>query len=249
MARVTCMIVSFPLLLASIPLVILATLTTTLAFSTLFLRVLMVYAELAAALVQDQFAPQSTSNKSKKTGQTHLGRRDSLYRRCSGRRSSTASGSSSYGGETTPKVPDMSGLGFYGGGDSTRDFEGLGGWRLPGPDDDDSLWTNMNSRLELPTLADGRQTHHHRSQTSGSMTNMVLPSTSPTSSRARTPTRGQIGRPSSPEEYFRNRPPSKSTTSLDTANIGKSLLRHKPSNSSGSSHSSVRTLHLTGPNS
>lgn len=247
MCRLTYVILCFPLFIISIPLVIFATLTTTLAFSTLFFRVLIVYAELAAALIQDQFAPHSISNKSKKSGKAKLPHRGTVYYRRSGRRSSTASGSS-HGGESTPKAPEMSGLGVYGSGDSARDFEGVGGWRLPGSDDDESLWTNMNSRLELPTMTDGRQRHHHRSQTSGSMTNMPLPSMSPTSSRARTPTRGQVGRPSSPEEYFRNRPPSKSTTSLDTANIGRSLLRHKPSNSSGSSHSSVRTLHLTGSN-
>lgn len=42
----------------------------------------------------------------------------------------------------------------------TRDFEGVGGWRLDNrsDDDEDALWTNMNSRLELP--ADHIRRHH-----------------------------------------------------------------------------------------
>lgn len=54
----------------------------------------------------------------------------------------------------------------------TRDFEGVGGWRLVdnSTSDDDGLWTNINSRLELPAEHGniGRR-HHHRSLTSGSL--------------------------------------------------------------------------------
>lgn len=75
----------------------------------------------------------------------------------------------------TPKVPESSsGLGiFSSGGMMERDFEGIGGWRVPGSDDDDILWTSMNSRLELPAIVDNnnrkkRHHHHQRSLTSGS---------------------------------------------------------------------------------
>jgi hypothetical protein len=47
----------------------------------------------------------------------------------------------------------------------TRDFEGVGGWRLDNCSDadDDALWTGMNSRLELPA---DHVRRHHRSLTS-----------------------------------------------------------------------------------
>ncbi|KAK3940685.1 hypothetical protein QBC46DRAFT_384787 [Diplogelasinospora grovesii] len=47
-----------------------------------------------------------------------------------------------------------------------RDFEGIGGWRL---DDNDTDWTNINSRLELP-LERSSDRHHYRSQSAGPTT-------------------------------------------------------------------------------
>ena len=44
----------------------------------------------------------------------------------------------------------------------TRDFEGVGGWRIGDASDDEALWTNMNSRLELPAHHERR---HQRSLT------------------------------------------------------------------------------------
>lgn len=219
------LIVSPVLLLISIQLTIFAAITTTLAFSTLFFRALLVYAELAAALIHDQFADHTLSKgnitTSKKLAEEKCPRRKS-------RRGSTASASSN-GGSTTPKAPETSGFGVYGGGGVTRDFEGVGGWRVPGTEDEDELWTSMNSRLELPAIGDEGRRNHYRSRTSGSLSTYRLPVKSP-----------------GPEEYFTNRIASKSTTALDTANIGKTLLRRKPSNSSsGSSQGSTHTLHLT----
>lgn len=149
-------------------------------------------------------------------------------------------------GSTTPKAPETSGFGIYSGGGAARDFEGVGGWRIPGPDDDDGIWESMNSRLELPALInDGHNRNHHRSKTSGSLTSAPLPMRSPIQSRARTPTSIRMPGSTTPEEYFASRAPSKSTTALDAANIGKPLLRHKPSSSSsGSSQGSNKTLHL-----
>ena len=73
---------------------------------------------------------------------------------------------------------------------ATRDFEGVGGWRLGDDDDDDTMWTKFNTRLELP--ADhGRR--HHRSLTAemrlGNSTS-YSPETVMNSSRARTPPSG-----------------------------------------------------------
>ncbi|KAL9100594.1 MAG: hypothetical protein Q9163_004053 [Psora crenata] len=242
------MIFSPLLLFISIPLTFFAALTTTLALSTLCIRALIVYVELAAVLIQDQFSPRCSSGRESDPLKTkNLVGEASPARRRSLRRNSTASGSSN-AGSITPRAPDTSGLGIYGSEGPTRDFEGVGGWRVPGPDDEDVLWTNMNSRLELPTVADGRQRHHHRARTSSSLTAWPLPPTPPTSWRVRTPTGGHHGRSTSPQEYFRTQQPSKSTTSLDTANTGKAVLRHKPSNSSVLSHSSARTSHISTSN-
>jgi hypothetical protein len=56
----------------------------------------------------------------------------------------------------------------------TRDFEGVGGWRLtPGVDDDEEdAWLRINSRLELPSESPRR--HHKRSSTGGSFTGLGL---------------------------------------------------------------------------
>lgn len=49
-----------------------------------------------------------------------------------------------------------------------RDFEGVGGWRFPGPDEEDTQWTLLNSRLELPAAPE-RKRRHRRSLTSSSV--------------------------------------------------------------------------------
>ena len=43
---------------------------------------------------------------------------------------------------------------------TTRDFEGVGGWRFQNSDsgDEDDKWSNLNSRLELPTRGTGTGT-------------------------------------------------------------------------------------------
>ena len=238
-------LVSPILLLISIPLTVFAAFTTTIAFSTLFVRVLIVYAELAAALLQDQFGGYTTFKSAPEPLNLKAIAEEKHSRRKS--RRSSAGSLSSNGGSTTPKAPESSGFGIYSGGGAARDFEGVGGWRIQGPDDEN--WTSMNSRLELPAMVDGRPRNHHRSRTSGSLTS-VLPPKSPGQSRARTPTSTRVPETVSTEEYFANRTPSKSTSALDAANIGKALLRHKPSSSSsGSSQGSTRTLHSTLSNS
>ena len=227
------------LLLITIPLAIFAALTSIFAFSTLLLRALIVYAEMAGVLIQNQFINYNLSTQALKSAPSKAvsPRKPRSERRRSG----------SSNGSTTPRTLELSGLGAYGSGNPVRDFEGLGGWRMPGSPDEDVLWTQMNSRLELPAFADGRQRNHHRSRTSSSLMGRPLLSHSPTQSRTATPNRGPMGRPSSPEEYFANRRPSKSTTSLDTANIGRTLLRHRNSSSSGSSQGSIRLSSLVGP--
>lgn len=110
----------------------------------------------------------------------------------------------------------------------TRDFEGVGGWRLDNnPSDDDALWTHFNSRLELPADHIRR---HHRSLTSGSTPGEMSrghgtfsPEAMMNTSRARTPPSTGIGM----EGYFGGHVPisparGKRVTSAHTANSGSS---------------------------
>ena len=172
------------LLVISLPLSLFAALTTILAFTTLYFRALLVYTELGAVLIQNQFVNQHATQKTiaptRVTAATVEGEQPQHKRR----RSSAGSGSN--GGSTTSKASD-GGLGIYGGSGVIRDFEGVGGWRIPGTDDEDATWMSLNSRLELPAVVDGRRRNHHRSRTSGSLTNTSLPLKSPVRSRARTP--------------------------------------------------------------
>ena len=193
-----------------------------LAFSTLFFRALLVYAELGVVLIQNHFNSQHENKKNPALRNVPLAVFEKLPQRKS-RRGSAGSGSN--GGSMTPRVLD-SGLSVYSGGREVRDFEGVGGWRIPGTVDEDALWTSMNSRLELPALVEGTRHSHHRSTTSGSLTSVSLPLKSPVRSRARTPSSVRVEESISPDEYFANRSPSRLANTLDAANIGKALLHH-----------------------
>ena len=207
------------LLVVSIPLSLFAALTTSVAFTTLFFRAFLIYAELGGVLIQNQFVREHENEKTLTSTSATTAAIDGKQPQHKRRRSSAGSGSS--GGSTTPKVLDA-GFGIYSGGGVVRDFEGVGGWRVPGTDNEDATWTSLNSRLELPAMVDGRRRNHHRSRTSGSLTTVSLPLRSPVRSRARTPTSVRVGGSPSLEEYFANRAPSKSTNALDAANIRKS---------------------------
>ena len=182
--------------------------------------------------MQNQFVSKSADEKTLTPTRVTPAVTEGKQSRHKTRRSSAGSGSN--GGSITPRIPDT-GLGI-------RDYEGVGGWRVPGTADEDAIWTSLNSRLELPATVDGRRRNHHRSRTSGSLATVSLFIKSPVRSRARTPTSVRVEGNTSPEEYFANRAPSKSTTSLDTAKIGKALLHHEPLGSpSGSSQGSTGT--------
>lgn len=76
----------------------------------------------------------------------------------------------------TPKALESNSFGIYSseGIELERDFEGVGGWRVPGSDDDDVLWTSMNSRLELPAIIDEHNLNHRRSLTASSLSSTSL---------------------------------------------------------------------------
>lgn len=109
------------LLLISIPLSLFAAITTTLAFSTLFFRALLVYAELAAVLIQNQFISQHANKTTLAPTRAPSAVAEGKQPRHKSRRSSADSGSN--GGSTVLET----GLGNCSRGGLVRDFEGVGG--------------------------------------------------------------------------------------------------------------------------
>jgi hypothetical protein len=152
------------LFIFTIPLAILAGITTTLAFSVLILRVIIVYLDLAWALVPQYVFGRTPGqlryvSKSPSASGSTSPADTSLHRRR--RRPSSASVASA--GTITPM--SEAGLGLIPSVGIERDFEGVGGWRLG----DDDLWTQINSRLELPDNRPyGR--NHQRSPSGGATT-------------------------------------------------------------------------------
>ncbi|MCJ1340758.1 hypothetical protein MMC09_006054 [Bachmanniomyces sp. S44760] len=177
------------ILIVSIPLTYFAIVTTSLAFSTLLIRVLMVYIELAISIIQNQFSSPSISTPpssptSTKTSLPTKSRQGSL------RRSSTSSSSkTTSSGTLTPRTleaPWNNTQSFYNlaSPNPNRDYEGVGGWRIESsdePNDPDNLYTSLTPRLELPATAspilanssapvvptDPKKRKHRRSLTSG----------------------------------------------------------------------------------
>lgn len=212
MSHLAC-VTLYPLLfLISIPLVVFAFLTTAAAFSTLLFRVLLVYADLAAVLIKTHLLqhhpPEPTLPKRP-------------HPSTSGERTRSSSGDSH--GSRTPKSAESSGLGIYSVGSLQRDFEGVGGWRIPNTEGDDVLWTSMNARLELPASADGHRRHHRRSITSGGRPAFVR-SSWPEEQHGMTTANARFAGPPRREDYFKNRHASKSTTELGTAAMSRGSI-------------------------
>ncbi|MCJ1286299.1 hypothetical protein MMC26_005644 [Xylographa opegraphella] len=233
------------ILLVSVPLFIFAVITTSLAFSTLFLRVLIVYVELAVVVVHNHFSLPPPPRKEA-----------SLSRKKSGR---SIAGSRSSSGSLTPKLP-VPDSGIYPATPLARDFEGVGGWRFPddGDDDSEALWTGMNARLELPALASlgsELKAKHERSLTTGALIGDRL-AKGMISQRPR-PVSAFVSGTTSPEEVFAGARASRSAADLGEEgrgglglgmNMGKARIRHRKSSSSstGSSGRTIQTLGMTG---
>ncbi|KAF2732934.1 hypothetical protein EJ04DRAFT_299312 [Polyplosphaeria fusca] len=229
------------LLLISIPLTIFAIATTTIALSALAVRVSIVYFELSIALIHSHLfpPPQKPAPKrptSRTSPQRSRNSRSSIA-------STTSSQDTAIPHAQPPRMHNKSGsfASLIGTSELTRDFEGVGGWRLPGDDEEEALWMGMNSRLELPAVLPARK--HQRSLTGGSQRYSWGPETmhmSPMQSRVRTPVSGErFGG----EEYF----PSSSgvrpfsTASDPTAKTTQDGRRKSFSGSSSSSGGSRRT--------
>jgi hypothetical protein len=223
------------LLLFSIPLTIFAAITTTLACSVLLFRVLLVYAELAVAVIPHYLLGLETTKQNLSQTKS-FSNPNSVPLRRRKRHSSGGSGVAS-AGSITPVASDIN-IGLSQSVGPQRDFEGVGGWRLDVPSEDESLWTSFNSRLELPA---DHVRRHRRSLTSGSMPGERMRAErsyspeatmmSPNTSRARTPptltTGFTVG-----EGYFQSQPASPKVLKKTLSNMTSTSL------SSGSSKGS-----------
>lgn len=190
------------ILLFSIPLGIFAAITTTLAIGTLLIRVSIVYFDLLLALIRS-YVFEKTKAPTPQPSPPHKHR---------SRRSSNLSTSSSqdftvlgkHGPSKSESFASLLGAGAPG---STRDFEGIGGWREtavnPG---EEALWVNMNSRLELPAPTVERR-RHQRSLTGGSQRwsgnwSPEAMRMSPAQSRTRTPSITELKMSEGGDGYF-----------------------------------------------
>ncbi|KAL9064379.1 MAG: hypothetical protein Q9157_007846, partial [Trypethelium eluteriae] len=148
----------------AVPLTLFALFTTTLALSTLLLRVSIVYVELGAALLHswlfvDAASPSETlhhgPHPASPTTQSRSlpSRRTSLSRPSSSHDASTITTALSIPTSTTssptttnrsqpplrPKSGSSASLALTS-LDPTRDYEGVGGWRIAGSGDEEALW-------------------------------------------------------------------------------------------------------------
>lgn len=212
--------------MVALPLALCAGFTTIIAFLILFLRLFVVYLDVGIETLryltvgdrQGRYihSPIASRRSSPLVSPAAAGSAPSSpdgssprNRRRKRRAGSVGSGSISPLG-SFDGVPLTPGMGLV------RDFEGVGGWRLPTGDETDpaeeKAWESLNSRLELPD----HHRHHMRSNSSSAMmlgtsgfglyTKMsarngstspeglrMKTSTSPNSSRSRTPTRTRVG--------------------------------------------------------
>lgn len=232
----------------SIPLAILGIFTTSIAIVFLSFRALQVYFDLAIAVVSAWLTPSSPKYIPSNRSSLASSARQSPTRHR--QRSSTASTASSH--DTT--VPSMhtprllqhknnSLSALIGTGELTRDFEGVGGWRVAGDDNEEALWMGINSRLQLPAETPRR---HKRSATGGASPSQrwsVSSETlrmSPVQSRSRTPVRIVMDDESG---YF---PPQYTATGRRLSNSSYTKQhRRRKSGSSISSTSSNASVGLT----
>jgi hypothetical protein len=229
------------IVLVSLPLAIFAIVTTTMAVIALTIRVSIIYVELGTALVHAYLFPPPLKPASKRPS------RRSSYPNAFPNVPPDAMSSLD---ATTPATPSRlhkrsgSLASLIGTNGITRDFEGVGGWRDGGDDEEEALWMGMNSRLELPAATPKR--NHRRSTTGGSVghrrtwTPEVL-RMSPRPSRARTPIY-TCHEKQAVESYFPVQGNSDVRTLSRSDSMGKTELDAKRKKTSGSSSSSASSI-------
>ena len=225
-------IAPFVIVSVSVPLAIFAVVTTSIALSLLAFRAFIVYTQLGTALLSAWLSPAPPKPAAPQRGPPSPERTSPP---CNRDRRSGSNGSGTPSQDTTaaasrlrPKSGSFTAL--LGGSELTRDYEGVGGWRDTGNEDEEALWMGINSRLQLPAATPGRR--HQRRHTGGQSPNQRStwsPETfrmSPVQNRARTP-----------NEYF---PTQENTHARSISTASDPLKRHnRRLSGSGSSITSV----------
>lgn len=150
-------------LLISIPFALMAWITTTIAITVLLCRATVVYIELAIVIVPHYlFGAVLSDPPAVKTVAVQSVNTPRRKRRQSS--SSTLSSSAELQRPHTEAVVNLApSIGV------TRDFEGLGGWRLDGASDDEGPWLRSSVDMDPPPVQEATKRHHHRSLTSGAV--------------------------------------------------------------------------------
>jgi hypothetical protein len=239
----------FILLTISIPLAIFAVFTTSIAISLLSFRALVVYCQLAMAIIGAWLSPPLSKQVTRyRSPHTPSSARQSPNRQRH-RRSSTVDTMASQDTPTNnPHIlclphKNNSLTALIGTSELTRDFEGVGGWGVPGDDNEEALWMGFNSRLQLPAETPTRR--HKRSLTGGASPSNgwnFSPEAlrmSPVQSRARTPVRFAID---DEADYF---PPQSASENRRPSNASDAVKQHKR-RKSGSSTTSSASAGMTG---
>jgi hypothetical protein len=245
-------ITPFILLSVSVPLAFFAVVTTSIAVSLLSFRALAVYCRLAIAIIGAWLSPSTSKPVPRRRSPLipSSARQSPTRQRQHHRRTSTASTTSSqdtalYSAHTSRilKHKNNSLTALIGTSELTRDFEGVGGWRVPGDDDEEALWMGINSRLRLPAETPTRR--HARSLTGGASPGQRWSAgseafrMSPVQSRARTPVRFAVDDESG---YFPMQPTSNSRRTSVGSDTAKQHNRRK--SGSGGSMSSTASSGL-----
>lgn len=236
----------FIIVMVSVPLAIFAVVTTSVALSLLAFRGFIVYTQLGTALLSAWLSPTSAKPVAQRLQPPSPER--SSPPRSRNRRTSNGSGSSQDTTVPTSRLGPKSGsfTGLLGEGGLTRDYEGVGGWRDTGNEDEEALWMGINSRLQLPTAPTGRR--HQRRHTGGQSPNQRWSWSpeafrmSPVQSRSRTPNR-VLANEYDNGEYFPTQP-ANGGRPISTAS--DPLKRHnRKLSGSGSSITSVASSMMT----
>lgn len=207
----------------SVPLAIFAVVTTSIALSLLAFRGFIVYTQLGTALISAWLSPPSSKPTSPQHPLHHHRVPSSGHSSPPSTRNHHRSSSSTSATSSQDTAVPSSRLGtksgsftaLLGEAGPTRDYEGVGGWRDTGNEDEEALWMGINSRLQLPAETPGRR--HQRRHTGGqSPKHPPLWSRSPEAyrmspvqSRARTPNRvcgGAAGEGFDMADYFPRQP-------------------------------------------
>lgn len=131
----------------------LAVVTSSMAFTILFLRVVVVSAEIAAAWVRGLLLPHSLKARAPQDPRRHP--TSPIRFSPKSRRSSRGSADSPVPARLQTPLNNASSV-TLGGPLPVRDYEGIGGWRVMDDEEDDALWLNASGSRDFSSRSISR---------------------------------------------------------------------------------------------